>query len=92
MKQEYKAPWLIALRSGEYKQGREKLKDSGKYCCLGVLLEVTKIDNGGFVCSLMPATRGEFGITIRETHCLTDMNDVSQDNFNAIADYIEEHL
>lgn len=36
-----KAKWLKALRSGEYKQGRELLKTKdGKYCCLGVLAEI----------------------------------------------------
>lgn len=34
--------WLAALRSGEYKQTREKLYDSetGGFCCLGVLQHV----------------------------------------------------
>lgn len=36
-----KDTWLRALRSGEYKQTRGKLKDlSGGYCCLGVACEV----------------------------------------------------
>lgn len=29
--------WDAALRSGEYKQGRCRLKDGDRYCCLGVL-------------------------------------------------------
>jgi hypothetical protein len=37
---EYKAKWLAALRSGEYKQGRKFLKKNGSYCCLGVLCDV----------------------------------------------------
>ena len=42
MKPEVKAKWLEALRSGEYKQGRMKLKNeyNGSYCCLGVLCDV----------------------------------------------------
>lgn len=46
MIEEYKTKWLEALRSGDYKQGRETLKkrsrDKGagpRYCCLGVLGE-----------------------------------------------------
>ena len=34
--------WVDALRSGEYKQGRGRLKDNNSYCCLGVLCEVFK--------------------------------------------------
>lgn len=41
--------WLIALRSGQYTQGRGALKyktDSGlNYCCLGVLCETNNIPN-----------------------------------------------
>lgn len=33
-------PWLAALRSGEYPQGRGFLCYSGKYCCLGVLSKI----------------------------------------------------
>lgn len=45
MDQKWKQKWVKALRSGKYKQGREKLKsfDSKKqprYCCLGVLGEI----------------------------------------------------
>lgn len=42
MKEEIKRDWLIALRSGEYKQGKRQLRncEDGEwaYCCLGVLL------------------------------------------------------
>jgi len=34
--------WIAALRSGEYKQGRGQLVDNGKYCCLGVLCDISK--------------------------------------------------
>lgn len=44
MKQEIKAQWMADLRSGEYKKGKQYLKQidsSGKvsHCCLGVLCE-----------------------------------------------------
>jgi hypothetical protein len=35
-----KEKWLVALRSGEYKQGQNQLFDGEKYCCLGVLAEI----------------------------------------------------
>lgn len=32
--------WIVALRSGQYKQGRRYLEADGKFCCLGVLCHV----------------------------------------------------
>jgi hypothetical protein len=40
MNPEVKKLWLDALRSGEYKQGRYKLRGIGGYCCLGVLCDL----------------------------------------------------
>lgn len=45
MEKEIKKQWLAALRSGEYQQCTEVLRESGSsgaksYCCLGVLAEV----------------------------------------------------
>lgn len=42
LKHEVKEKWLKALRSGEYKQGRNTLynPDTDQYCCLGVLCEL----------------------------------------------------
>lgn len=34
---EQKALWLAALRSGQYVQARQRLKNGEGYCCLGVL-------------------------------------------------------
>ena len=43
MNQEIKAKWVAALRSGEYKQGFEQLKDcNGNFCCLGVLSDLAE--------------------------------------------------
>lgn len=40
-----KAQWLDALRSGEYKQGKEMLRtQDNSYCCLGVLCDVVDPD------------------------------------------------
>lgn len=40
MKAEIKQKWITALRSGEYKQGKRRLKDGDSYCCLGVLCDL----------------------------------------------------
>lgn len=44
MNKELKTKWLEALRSGEYKQSREILKDENGFCCLGVLCDLTHPD------------------------------------------------
>jgi hypothetical protein len=42
MREDVKTRWLAALRSGEYKQGRKQLAtEEGKFCCLGVLCEIS---------------------------------------------------
>jgi len=35
-----KTQWLAALRSGQYQQGREWLRNGDAYCCLGVLCDL----------------------------------------------------
>ena len=40
MNQEYKALWLAGLRSGRYEQGRGRLREGSKFCCLGVCEDV----------------------------------------------------
>lgn len=40
MRKEVKDKWLAALRSGEYKQGKNQLIDGDNYCCLGVLCDI----------------------------------------------------
>lgn len=46
MKKEIADRWVTALRSGEYKQIRGRLKKDNGYCCLGVLCEVVSKDLG----------------------------------------------
>lgn len=41
MNKEVKKLWIDALTSGEYKQGKEALRNtSDEYCCLGVLCDI----------------------------------------------------
>lgn len=46
MREEIKAKWVAALRSGEYKQGIGRLRydtdDGTSYCCLGVLCDLAE--------------------------------------------------
>lgn len=40
MNKEIKKLWIDALKSGEYEQGRWRLKTKNRYCCLGVLCDI----------------------------------------------------
>lgn len=40
MNKTLKEKWVVALRSGEYEQGKGYLRVGGTYCCLGVLCEI----------------------------------------------------
>lgn len=40
MNSKIKEAWINALRSGEYNQGREKLRGADGFCCLGVLCDL----------------------------------------------------
>jgi hypothetical protein len=41
-----KQRWLDALRSGEYKQTTETLRDENGFCCLGVLCDIHAKERG----------------------------------------------
>ncbi len=44
MNPEWKAKWLEALKSGEYKKAKKRLRNrNGGMCCLGVLCDI--VDN-----------------------------------------------
>ncbi len=47
MNEKVKKAWLEALRSGEFKQAKQKLRINDKYCCLGVLCELHRRECGG---------------------------------------------
>lgn len=40
MNQEIKNKWVAALRSGDYRQGKNALRKGEYHCCLGVLCEI----------------------------------------------------
>lgn len=46
MNPEIKTRWVAALRSGEYAQTKQALRDENGFCCLGVLCDVVKDDLG----------------------------------------------
>lgn len=38
--------WVKALRSGEYRQHRDELRNDNAFCCLGVLCDLAAKDGG----------------------------------------------
>lgn len=47
-KEEIRARWVKALRSGEYLQTQGQLRDSEGFCCLGVLCDLVQEDISGW--------------------------------------------
>lgn len=47
MNQEIKNKWIAALKSGEYKQGKGRLRNlDNTFCCLGVLCDLHSKETG----------------------------------------------
>lgn len=97
MDKELKAKWIAALRSGEFKQGREYFERYEKFCCLGVLCKVsgnpTTLEYHSNWDAVTPIIGNQDVIDM-----LWRMNDGRDDvnirphSFSEIADYIESHL
>ena len=93
-----------ALRSGEYKQGKDALESKEGYCCLGVMCDVYQKETGA---KLRLNREGIYGSNLADqvgvqewvglkymcgdstyNEPLTDMNDGGK-TFSEIADFIE---
>jgi hypothetical protein len=55
---EVKAKWVAALRSGQYEQGKSVLRSGDRYCCLGVLCDISGL---GTWVPVSAAETGEHG-------------------------------
>ncbi len=103
MNPETKEKWVDALRSGRYKQGVDCLRThDDRYCCLGVLCDVTGTRwrphtlHDRYVCEgeslVMPRPLiVKTGLSRRECGDLAHMNDTGS-SFSEIAEYIEKYL
>jgi len=106
MKQEYKQPWIDALKSGKYKKGRNNLRRGDKFCCLGVLLDINGYEweiiglRNVYCLNVPPHNSGlltdeqalAFGLTPMEVSTLAQLNDVARKPFRSIAKWIKENL
>jgi hypothetical protein len=108
MNAQIKERWLTALRSGNYSQGKNLLRDEqNDYCCLGVLCDVVKADYGldwvpdpvngrlgfdGNYMELPDSILEGVGLDRGTTRHLVNLNDGVGLNFEQIADFIENNL
>lgn len=104
--EDFKAKWVAALRSGEYKQGRLRLHNADNtYCCLGVAATICGVDMNIYGSHASIAERAEqqvYGSPLNVPVELSDnrmlqkrlwsMNDMENKSFLEIADYIEQNL
>jgi len=104
-REELRAAWLVALRSGEYKQTTGTLRHcGGGYCCLGLLAKIAGILDGGIAkfpsehglmmddraCASLPGGFLKYmGISTRGQSELMTLNDVDRTPFPGIADELE---
>lgn len=91
--------WVMALRSGKFKQGKGALYNWHKqeYCCLGVLCLVAKLEIGGSNTVIVDGVNMGYCpiinlIPVGSYSRLMKMNDYENKSFPEIADYIEENL
>lgn len=99
--------WIKALRSGEYKQTTQSLRDSKGFCCLGVLCDLARKDGGdkwekdwsGYLYNDsqgdLPSSMHSFIFTPEAKISPADlvhMNDTFNKSFKEIADVIEQKL
>ncbi len=98
----FKAKWVKALKSGDFKQGEGVLRSKDNcYCCLGVAAKISgatcitgpsyieKGKNIRGISKIPPMLLGNEHTALPRK--LADMNDYG-DNFNTIADWIDKNL
>ena len=75
MKKKLQRAWAKALRSGEFKQGKNKLQNFGKYCCLGVLCKIADIKITLFQDLLYSSQLKLVGLDDKDQRELAGLND-----------------
>ena len=96
----FKAKWVAALRSGEFKQHRGSFTDGQAFCCLGVAAVLCGVSpvhmNGGCFTVTSPQTnRYKLETDATAGHRLAarnDGHDYPPHSFAEMADYIEKNL
>lgn len=103
MQKSVKKKWLKALRSGEYKQGSGQLRSDDRYCCLGVLCDITghlkprsfdwmnDFPDMDYRCNDDDAIREFKGLSAATQKTLAHLND-NGSSFKEIAAYISRNV
>lgn len=104
---EFKNQWVAALRSGKYKQGKQRLYNQAAdtYCCLGVAAHMCEsLPSTLYNSALIPSVSFQSGtgqvlkvpVELSDDEPLQkrlwEMNDDQEKSFEEIADYIEANL
>lgn len=83
--------WLVALRSGQYQQGKGRLVSGSSYCCLGVLSKgLGRLSDGGCDTEGDNSMVGSDLLEPRLQEPLAKANDGGA-SFMEIADDLEKH-
>lgn len=99
----FKAKWIAALRSGEYKQTKNTLCNDDGYCCLGIAGKLCGVSDNQMsnnwefrqpIKGLPKILVGSAASSSENkiTHMLASLNDDHDKTFPEIADWIEENL
>ena len=96
MNKQLRDEWVRALRSGEYEQGRGRLRkgngEDAKYCCLGVLGVVCGSPDIELLHDVMTHINATTELLTSLRMRLIDMNDRDLMSFPEIADWIEANV
>lgn len=105
MNKEIADKWVAALRSGNYNQGYLQLKNNDKYCCLGVLCDISNHGKWGIREGIESYTLSSFSLPIEVitwsgmhsssgvidgVGILSNLNDQGK-TFEEISDIIEQN-
>jgi len=93
---EFAEKWLVALRSGEYKQGEARYytKSTDSYCAMGVGYKANDIEINKYGSGLEVESKrvfqsvGDNAIWFE----LSRLNDVQHKSFPEISDWIEQNV
>ena len=96
--------WIMALRSGEYKQTRGRLEDDLGFCCLGLACKILipekhlVLNHAEFIFGVYPARQtnapkwlNEINVDfeVKTSTYLAELNDTKKFTFDEIADCLE---
>lgn len=90
MNEEMKSKWVKALRSGQYKQARGRVKRDDSYCCIGVGALACGHEVRDFTVTGHAAEK--LSLTEEQITNLVRMNDSEEKSFRQIAAYIQKNF